>query len=45
MANRLGMSLRSIEASRSNLRRKLGVQTRAQLVRFAYEAGLIDRDQ
>lgn len=42
MANLLGISLRSIEASRSRLRRCLGLHTRALLVRYAYESGLVD---
>jgi PAS domain S-box-containing protein len=40
MANFLGVSLRSIEASRARLRRDLGLASRAQLVRFALDAGL-----
>ncbi|MGH9177538.1 MAG: PAS domain-containing protein [Acidimicrobiales bacterium] len=40
MANFLGISLRSVEASRARLRRDLGLSTRAQLVRFALDAGL-----
>ena len=42
IANRLGLSLRSIEASRARLRQGLGLQSRAELVRFAYDAGLTD---
>jgi len=34
IANRLGVSLRTIEATRSRLRRVLGLPTRADLVRF-----------
>lgn len=40
MANFLGISLRSVEASRARLRRDLGLASRAQLVRFALDAGL-----
>jgi PAS domain S-box-containing protein len=40
IANLLGLSLRSIEMSRSRLRRALGVSSRAELVRVAHEAGL-----
>jgi PAS domain S-box-containing protein len=42
IANLLGLSLRSIEASRARLRRELGLRTRADLVRFAREAGWTD---
>jgi PAS domain S-box-containing protein len=42
MANVLGLSLRSIEASRARLRQGLGLRSRAELVRFAYDAGLTD---
>jgi PAS domain S-box-containing protein len=40
IANLLGLSLRSIETSRCRLRQTLGVTSRAELVRFAHEAGL-----
>ncbi|MDQ1432350.1 MAG: hypothetical protein QOF40_2952 [Actinomycetota bacterium] len=40
IANVLTLSLRSVEASRARLRRTLGVRTRAELVRFAHDAGL-----
>jgi PAS domain S-box-containing protein len=40
IANLLGLSLRSIEMSRSGLRHTLGVTSRAELVRFAHEAGV-----
>jgi PAS domain S-box-containing protein len=40
IANLLGLSLRSIEASRSRLRQQLGLRTRAELVQFAHDAGL-----
>lgn len=42
MANLLGISLRSVEASRSRLRRSLGLHTRALLVQYAHESGLVD---
>ena len=44
IANLLGLSLRSIEASRARLRKGLGLRSRAELVRFAYESGLTDPD-
>jgi PAS domain S-box-containing protein len=42
MANLLGVSLRSVEAARAGMRGTLGLRTRAELVRFALEAGLTD---
>jgi PAS domain S-box-containing protein len=39
IANLLGLSLRSIETSRARLRQRLGLRTRADLVRFARGAG------
>lgn len=42
IANRLGLSLRSVEASRAALRRRFGVRTRAQLVRIALQLGLVE---
>jgi two-component system nitrate/nitrite response regulator NarL len=41
IAARLGISVRTIEAHRDNLGRKLGVRTVAGLTRFAIDAGLI----
>jgi PAS domain S-box-containing protein len=42
IANLLGLSLRSIETSRARLRQQVGVRTRAGLVRFARDAGLVE---
>ncbi|HEV7686233.1 MAG TPA: PAS domain-containing protein [Acidimicrobiia bacterium] len=42
IANLLGLSVRSIEASRARLRQCLGVSTRAGIVRFAREFGLLE---
>jgi len=42
IANLLGLSLRSVETSRARLRQLLGVRTRAGLVRFALEAGVVE---
>jgi PAS domain S-box-containing protein len=42
VANLLGISLRSVEAARAGVRRTLGLQSRADLVRFAFDAGLTD---
>jgi PAS domain S-box-containing protein len=44
IANVLALSLRSVEGSRARLRSTLGVRTRAELVRFAHEAGFRDPD-
>jgi DNA-binding NarL/FixJ family response regulator len=38
---RLGISARTVEAHRANLMRKLGVRTQAELLRFAFERGLL----
>jgi len=43
MANLLGVSLRTVEVSRAVLRDRLGLRTRAELVRFARDMGLGDR--
>ncbi len=40
MADLLGVSLRTVESERSQLRKRLGLRTRAQLVQFAIEEGL-----
>ena len=42
IANLLGLSLRSIETNRARIRRHLGLHTRAGLVRFARDTGLVD---
>jgi DNA-binding NarL/FixJ family response regulator len=41
IANLLGLSLRSIEASRARIRQHLGLRTRAGLMRFARDAGIV----
>ncbi len=40
IAGLLGVSLRTVESERSQLRKRLGLRTRAQLVQFAIEEGL-----
>jgi DNA-binding CsgD family transcriptional regulator len=40
IADLLGVSLRTVESERSQLRKRLGLRTRAQLVQFAIEEGL-----
>jgi DNA-binding NarL/FixJ family response regulator len=41
IASQLGISVRTVEAHRDNLGRKLGVRTVAGLTRFAIDAGLV----
>ncbi len=40
IAGLLGVSLRTVESERSQLRKRLGLRTRAQLVQFAIDEGL-----
>lgn len=40
IARRLGVAVRTAEARRAELQRKLGLHTRAELVRFAHQAGV-----
>jgi two-component system, NarL family, response regulator NreC len=42
MAKRLYLSLRTIETHRANIHRKLGTDSRAELVRHALERGLVN---
>jgi two-component system response regulator NreC len=41
-AGRLHLGVRNVEAHRARIERKLGRATRAQLVRFALDHGLVD---
>ncbi len=41
VADELGVSLRTVEADRARLMRKLGLSRRAELVRWALERGLL----
>ena len=41
MAEMLGVSMRTVEAHRASLLRIVGVTTRAELIRFALDAGLV----
>jgi two-component system response regulator NreC len=43
IAERLHLSVRTVETHRANLRAKLDIRSRAGLVRYAAEKGLIDR--
>jgi two-component system response regulator NreC len=45
MSSMLGMSLRTVEAHRARMLSKLGFQTRAELVRYAAELGLLQFDR
>ncbi len=45
IAERLRLSVRTVEFHRSSLRRKLGLETRAQLVRFAFQRGIAGVDE
>ena len=44
VADRLAVSIKTIETYRKRLHEKLELKTRAQLFRFAFESGLLDRD-
>jgi PAS domain S-box-containing protein len=41
-ANKLAVSLRTVESHRARAIKKLGVRSRADVVRFAYRSGLVD---
>jgi DNA-binding CsgD family transcriptional regulator len=41
IAERLGLSPRTIETHRTNLMRKLGLRTQTDLIRYALQRGLI----
>lgn len=43
ISERLGSSVRTVESQRASLMRKLGLTTRAELVRWAMAQGLLDR--
>ena len=43
-ADRLAVSIKTIETHRKRLSDKLGLKSRAELFRFAVESGLLDRD-
>jgi len=44
IAEALGLSRRTVGSHRQNISAKLGLKSRAELVRFAIESGLIDLD-
>jgi two-component system response regulator NreC len=39
-----GVSLRTVEAHRARIQQKLGIRTRAELVQYARESGILDLD-
>jgi two-component system response regulator NreC len=41
IGDRLGISVRTVESHRSHIRRKLGLSTRAQLVDYAFDHGVV----
>ena len=43
IASMLYLSVRTVESHRANMQQKLGLSTRAQLVRYAIDWGLLDR--
>jgi two-component system, NarL family, response regulator NreC len=43
IAGQLYLSVRTVETHRSHIQRKLGVSSRAELVRYALDNELIDR--
>jgi two-component system response regulator NreC len=43
IADQLYLSVRTVETHRSHIQRKLGVSSRAELVRYALDNDLIDR--
>jgi DNA-binding NarL/FixJ family response regulator len=45
MSSMLGMSLRTVEAHRARMLRKLRFETRAELVRYAADLGLLQFDR
>lgn len=44
IADRIGVSVKTVETYRARLRRKLGLKGRSELYRFAVESGIIDAD-
>jgi DNA-binding NarL/FixJ family response regulator len=44
IADRIGVSVKTVETYRARLREKLGLSRRAELYRFAAESGLLDPD-
>lgn len=45
VADRLGLSIKTVDGYRSRLGEKLGLRSRADLVRYALEKGILDRNR
>ena len=45
IGERLYVSVRTVETHRAHIQQKLNIRTRAQLVRFARDAGLLDPEE
>lgn len=45
IAERLYVSVRTVETHRAHIHQKLDVRTRAELVRFARETGILEADE
>jgi DNA-binding NarL/FixJ family response regulator len=45
IATAIGVSLRTVEAHRGNILRRLGLRSRAELVKYAFEEGLVSIPQ
>lgn len=45
IADRLGLSIKTVDGYRSRLSEKLGLRSRADLVRYALEKGILDRNR
>ncbi len=43
VAERIFRSVKTVETYRANIKKKLGIRNRADMVRYAREAGLLDR--
>ncbi len=44
IAEELSLSVRTVEGYRANMTEKLGLHSRAELVRYAREHGLLDKE-
>jgi DNA-binding NarL/FixJ family response regulator len=44
IADQLDLSIKSVESYRARVMQKLGLSSRAELVRYAFRTGLLDRD-
>ncbi len=45
IADRLGLSIKTVDGYRSRLSEKLGLRSRAELVRYALEKGILDKNR